>query len=183
MNISFPPLNKMDIEDHPIVICAKVGRHDIHRMGNHLAFRTNPPASILGKVPIPSYGIDELYSSKIAFTIQRNSRKAENTCAGSSSIYRPWHDKISNKSKGCHNQNEKSQVAIHPEYPEQSIMIGGDLTDKGKKAICELGVKEGTPPVRQKKQEQDPERSNIRRGPKACRSWNNERINLPQLDI
>ncbi|GJW38212.1 hypothetical protein Tco_0064057 [Tanacetum coccineum] len=32
MNISFPPLNKMDIEDHPIVICAKVGRHDIHRM-------------------------------------------------------------------------------------------------------------------------------------------------------
>ncbi|GJU31263.1 hypothetical protein Tco_1174852 [Tanacetum coccineum] len=90
----------------------------VQSWGRNVRPRTNPLASILGKVPIPSYGVDELSSSKIAFTIQRNSKKAENTCAGSSSIYRPWHDKISNKSKGCHNQNEKSQVAIHPEYLE-----------------------------------------------------------------
>ncbi|GJT87024.1 hypothetical protein Tco_1068741 [Tanacetum coccineum] len=52
----------MDIEDHPIVICAEIGRHDIHQMRKHLAFRTNPPKSILGKTSIPSYGMDELFS-------------------------------------------------------------------------------------------------------------------------
>ncbi|GKA83945.1 hypothetical protein Tco_0805540 [Tanacetum coccineum] len=29
---SFSPLNNMDIEDHPIVICAEIGGHDIHRI-------------------------------------------------------------------------------------------------------------------------------------------------------
>ncbi|GJV38108.1 reverse transcriptase domain-containing protein [Tanacetum coccineum] len=58
MNISFPPLNNMDIEDHPIVICAKIGGHDIHRM-------INPPTSIPGKVPIPSYSMDKLFGGRI----------------------------------------------------------------------------------------------------------------------
>ncbi|GJY70287.1 hypothetical protein Tco_0473990 [Tanacetum coccineum] len=29
---SFSPLNNMDIEDHPIVICAEIGGHNIHRI-------------------------------------------------------------------------------------------------------------------------------------------------------
>ncbi|GJT78003.1 hypothetical protein Tco_1044728 [Tanacetum coccineum] len=81
---------------------------------------------------------------------------------------------------------ENLKVAINPEYPEQSIMIGENLSTKGKKAICEvleanmdvfawkptdmtgvpralaehkMGIKENTLPVRQKKQGQAPEKS------------------------
>ncbi|GJZ33893.1 hypothetical protein Tco_0579329 [Tanacetum coccineum] len=33
---------------------------------------------------------------------------------------------------------EKIKVAIHPEYPEQTIAIGSSLTEEGWKALCEL---------------------------------------------
>ncbi|GKC68950.1 reverse transcriptase domain-containing protein, partial [Tanacetum coccineum] len=79
---------------------------------------------------------------------------------------------------------ERIKVAIHPEYLKQSVMLGGDLTNERKRAICEvlkanldlfnqkladmtgvprtlvehkLVVKEGTLPVRQKKRGQAPE--------------------------
>ncbi|GJX09466.1 reverse transcriptase domain-containing protein [Tanacetum coccineum] len=79
---------------------------------------------------------------------------------------------------------EKIKVAIHPEYPEQTIAIGSTLTEKGRKELCallkqtldifawkptdmtavprhmvehRLNVREGCPPVRQKKRGQPPE--------------------------
>ncbi|GJZ54197.1 hypothetical protein Tco_0609082 [Tanacetum coccineum] len=33
---------------------------------------------------------------------------------------------------------EKIQVAIHPEYPEQTIAIGSTLTEEGRKELCDL---------------------------------------------
>ncbi|GJS73102.1 reverse transcriptase domain-containing protein [Tanacetum coccineum] len=81
---------------------------------------------------------------------------------------------------------EKIKVAIHPEYPEQTITIGSTLTEKGRKELCallkqnldifawkpadmtgvprhmaehRLNVREGCPPVRQKKRGQAPERN------------------------
>ncbi|GKF98261.1 hypothetical protein Tco_0297044, partial [Tanacetum coccineum] len=33
---------------------------------------------------------------------------------------------------------EKIKVAIHPEYPEQTIAIGTTLTEKGRKELCAL---------------------------------------------
>ncbi|GJX71680.1 hypothetical protein Tco_0308851, partial [Tanacetum coccineum] len=33
---------------------------------------------------------------------------------------------------------EKIQVAIHPEYPEQTIAIGSTLTEEGRKKLCGL---------------------------------------------
>ncbi|GJW65999.1 hypothetical protein Tco_0117883, partial [Tanacetum coccineum] len=33
---------------------------------------------------------------------------------------------------------EKIQVAIHPEYPEQTIAIGSTLTEEGRKELCRL---------------------------------------------
>jgi hypothetical protein len=32
----------------------------------------------------------------------------------------------------------KMKVAIHPDYPEQEVAIGGSLSDKGKAAVCAL---------------------------------------------
>nr|GEV65690.1 reverse transcriptase domain-containing protein [Tanacetum cinerariifolium] len=81
---------------------------------------------------------------------------------------------------------ERIKVAIHPEYPEQTIAIGSTLTEEGLKALCELlrcnlyvfawkpkdmtgvprhlaehrlNVRKGCLPVRQKKRSQAPERN------------------------
>ncbi|GKF03149.1 hypothetical protein Tco_0030072, partial [Tanacetum coccineum] len=56
---------------------------------------------------------------------------------------------------------EKIQVAIHPEYPEQTIAIGSTLTEEGRKELCEhmLNIREGCLPVRQKKRGHAPERN------------------------
>ncbi|GJZ61267.1 hypothetical protein Tco_0617404, partial [Tanacetum coccineum] len=79
---------------------------------------------------------------------------------------------------------EKIQVAIHPEYPEQTVAIGSTLTEEGRKKLCGLlrrnldifawkpadmtgvpwhiaehmlNIREGCLPVRQKKRGQAPE--------------------------
>ncbi|GJW03808.1 hypothetical protein Tco_1562664 [Tanacetum coccineum] len=81
---------------------------------------------------------------------------------------------------------EKIKVVIHPEYSEQTITIGSTLTEKGRKELCallkqnmdifawkpadmtgvlwhmvehRLNIREGCPPVRQKKRGQAPERN------------------------
>ncbi|GKC39004.1 hypothetical protein Tco_1051388, partial [Tanacetum coccineum] len=81
---------------------------------------------------------------------------------------------------------EKIKVAIHPEYPEQTIAIGSTLTEKGHKELCtllgqnlnvfawkpadmtgvprhtaehHLNFQEGCLPIRQKKRGQAPERN------------------------
>ncbi|GKB45014.1 reverse transcriptase domain-containing protein [Tanacetum coccineum] len=81
---------------------------------------------------------------------------------------------------------EKIRVAIHPEYPEQTIAIGSTLTEKRCKELCtllgqnldvfawkpvdmtgipqniaehRLNIQEGCPPVRKKKRGQAPERN------------------------
>ncbi|GKF46816.1 hypothetical protein Tco_0136618, partial [Tanacetum coccineum] len=81
---------------------------------------------------------------------------------------------------------EKIQVAIHPEYSEQTVAIGSTLTEEGRKELCgllrrnldifawkpadmtgvsryiaehRLNIREGCLPVRQKKRGQAPERN------------------------
>ncbi|GJR91645.1 hypothetical protein Tco_0215656 [Tanacetum coccineum] len=81
---------------------------------------------------------------------------------------------------------EKIQVAIHPEYPKQTVAIGSTLTKEGRKELCgllrhnldifawkpaymtevprhiaehRLNIREGCLPVRQKKMGQAPERN------------------------
>ncbi|GJZ44220.1 reverse transcriptase domain-containing protein [Tanacetum coccineum] len=56
---------------------------------------------------------------------------------------------------------EKIKVAIHPEYPEQTIAIGSTLIEKGRNKLSEhrLNVREGCLPIRQKKRGQTPERN------------------------
>nr|GEX93630.1 reverse transcriptase domain-containing protein [Tanacetum cinerariifolium] len=52
---------------------------------------------------------------------------------------------------------EKIQVAIHPEYPKQTIAIGSTLTEEGRKELW--GLLRRCLPVRQKKRGQAPERN------------------------
>ncbi|GKF47210.1 hypothetical protein Tco_0137012 [Tanacetum coccineum] len=99
---------------------------------------------------------------------------------------------------------EKIRIAIHPKYPEQTIDIGSTLTEKGRKELCallkqnldifawkpaditgvprnisehRLNIREGCPPVRQKK------RGHPRRSGKTSGCRNHERSSLPQLAI
>ncbi|GJZ25066.1 reverse transcriptase domain-containing protein [Tanacetum coccineum] len=92
---------------------------------------------------------------------------------------------------------ERIKVAINPEYPDQTIMIGSTLTKEGRNKLCDLlrrnldifawkpadmtgvprhiaehrlNVREGCPPIRQK-----------RKGRATRRCRNNERSPLPQL--
>ncbi|GJR91514.1 hypothetical protein Tco_0215525 [Tanacetum coccineum] len=78
------------------------------------------------------------------------------------------------------------KVAIHPDYPEQEVSIGGSLSDTGRAAVCallqrnldifawepkhmtgvprsitehKLKIRQGYSPVRQKKRGQAPERA------------------------
>nr|GEZ91790.1 reverse transcriptase domain-containing protein [Tanacetum cinerariifolium] len=45
-------------------------------------------------------------------------------------------------------------VPLHPNFPDQEVVVGGSLSDEGH---TELNVREGCPPVRQKKRGQAPE--------------------------
>ncbi|GJT74568.1 reverse transcriptase domain-containing protein [Tanacetum coccineum] len=81
---------------------------------------------------------------------------------------------------------EKINIAIHPEYPEQIVALGSTLTEKGRKELCSLlkqnldvfawkpadmtgvsrsiaehrlNIREECSPVRQKKRRQTPERN------------------------
>ncbi|GJT41050.1 reverse transcriptase domain-containing protein [Tanacetum coccineum] len=110
-------------------------------------------------------------------------------------------------------QAENIKVAIHLEYLEESIILGGGLIDKGKKAMCEvlkanldvvawkptdmirvprtldehkLGVKEGTPKVRQKKRGQALEKSKsdfawTEEAKKALKEMKKQMVKLPTL--
>nr|GEW09282.1 reverse transcriptase domain-containing protein [Tanacetum cinerariifolium] len=46
-------------------------------------------------------------------------------------------------------------VALHPDFPDQEVVIGGSLSDKGRTELCS----EGYTPVQQKKRGQAPERA------------------------
>ncbi|GJR16825.1 hypothetical protein Tco_0965352 [Tanacetum coccineum] len=103
---------------------------------------------------------------------------------------------------------KRIKVAIHPEYPEQTIAIGSTLTEEGRKALCDLlrhnldifawkpanmtgvlrhiaehrlNVQEECSPVRQKKRGQA--QRNTRGGRKIGRRRHNERSPLSQLVV
>ncbi|GJY08731.1 hypothetical protein Tco_0375785 [Tanacetum coccineum] len=103
---------------------------------------------------------------------------------------------------------EGIKVAIHPEYPEQTVMIGGSLSKKGKMELCDLlknnldilswkptnmtgvprsiaehrlNIHEGCPPIRKKKKRTGTgsEQSHTRGSYQDRRSSNHEGSALP----
>ncbi|GKE53514.1 hypothetical protein Tco_1488670 [Tanacetum coccineum] len=133
--ISFLPLGEEDGTEGPMVIEAEVGGHLVHCMAS-IAARKNRRRGTL------NFRMDELHGCKIAFSVQRNNRKARTVTLRSSRIIplecamisgprtqQPVVDQVT---------EEKIQVAIHPEYPEQTIAIGSTLTEEGREKLCGL---------------------------------------------
>nr|GFA17206.1 reverse transcriptase domain-containing protein [Tanacetum cinerariifolium] len=97
-----------------------------------------------------------------------------------------------------HTAKERIKVEIHPEYPEQTIVIGSTLTEEGWKALCDLlirnlnifawkptdmtgfprhiaehilNVREGCTPVRQKKRSQAPHQKETKQYKRRWKNW------------
>nr|GEV58125.1 reverse transcriptase domain-containing protein [Tanacetum cinerariifolium] len=63
------------------------------------------------------------------------------------------------RQKGGGDPSANFTVALHPDFPDQKVVIGGSLSDKGRTELSEhrLNIQEGYSPVRQKKRGQAPE--------------------------
>nr|GEV16127.1 reverse transcriptase domain-containing protein [Tanacetum cinerariifolium] len=168
--ITFPNLGEEDGTEGPMIIKAEIGGHCVHRMyvdGGSFA--------------------EILYEhcfSKFRSEIKNQMLPANTSLVGfSGEIIWPL-GQISLLVKIV--TEEKIQVAIHPEYPEQTIAIGFTLTEEGRKELYRLlrrhldvfawkpanmtgvprhvaehrlNVREGCLPIRQKKRGQAPERN------------------------
>ncbi|GJX40261.1 reverse transcriptase domain-containing protein [Tanacetum coccineum] len=89
-----------------------------------------------------NFRIDELHGCKIAFSVQRNNRKARCKENQSNPLHSPRNVEVprprTQQPVVDQVTEEKIQVAIHPEYPEQTKAIGSTLTKEGRKKLCGL---------------------------------------------
>nr|GEV68640.1 reverse transcriptase domain-containing protein [Tanacetum cinerariifolium] len=160
--IFFPTLGEEDGTKGPMIIKADMGGHCVHR----IYVDGGSSSEILkdrrrGTLNIRS---DEFHGGEITLSLQRDYRKA-----GEPKVSRPSINQV---------KEEKIQVAIHSEHPEETVAIGSTLTEEGRKELCgllrrhldvfawkpadmtgvprhiaehRLNVREGCLPVRQKK--------------------------------
>ncbi|GKE59678.1 hypothetical protein Tco_1498863 [Tanacetum coccineum] len=208
--IVFPPLIANEGAEGPLVIEAEIGGYTVHRMyvdggssmerGNNIADRTDKTVGDYRRCKTFYRSMDELYDSEVTITIQQYYRKTHGmikflvkggVVTIRSTIFLPMEcatitatpKNIEEKTKKC---PENFQVAIHPDFPDQEISIGGTLSAKGRTKLCallkmdldifawqpsdmtgvprsiaehKLNIRKGYLPVRQKKRGQDPERA------------------------
>ncbi|GJU05960.1 reverse transcriptase domain-containing protein [Tanacetum coccineum] len=195
--ISFPPLGEEDRTEGPMIIEAEMEEHCVHHIHtigrvqrrNNMATRANIatgedriigrprvrkiraiPSTAHGMLKFPvAGGIVTLRSSKII--------PLECTMVSGPGVPQPDINQVA---------EEKIQVAIHPEYPKQTVAIGSTLTEERRKELCgllrrnldifawkpaymtgvprhiakhRLNIRKGCLPVRQKKKGQAPERN------------------------
>ncbi|GKA31606.1 hypothetical protein Tco_0717911 [Tanacetum coccineum] len=177
--ISFPPLGEEDGTEGPMIIEAEMGGHFVHRMyvdrGSSLEI------------------LYEHCFNRFRQEVQSQMVPATTPLVGFSGeiIWPLGHISLFVKIGTQHpviNQvtEERIKVAIHPEYPKQTIAIGSTLTEEGRKELCgrlrrnldvfawkpadmtgvsrhiaehRLNIREGCIPFRQKKKGQAPERN------------------------
>nr|GEU57421.1 hypothetical protein [Tanacetum cinerariifolium] len=189
-------LMEEDGTEGPMIIEAEIRGHFVHRMYVDEGSSSEILADIAtckdrqrGTLNIR---MDELHGCKVTISTQRNHKKARSgTVTLRSSMIIPLectmvsgprvHQPVINQVT-----KEKIQVAIHPEYPEQTIPIGSTLTEEGRKELCgllkrnldifawkqadmtgvlhhlakhRLNIREGCLPVRQKNRGKTPEKN------------------------
>nr|GEU35421.1 reverse transcriptase domain-containing protein [Tanacetum cinerariifolium] len=195
--VSFPTLGEEDGTEGPMIIEAEMGGHCVH----HIYVDGGSSSKILEEIIWPLGQIsllvkigDEEHSTSawMNFMVVRSPSPYNGIIRrpGSSRII-PLECSMVLKPgvpRSVINQvtKEKIQVAIHPEYPEQTIAIGSTLTEEGRKELCgllrrhldvfawkptnmtgvsrhiaehRLNFREGCLPIRQKKRGQAPERN------------------------
>ncbi|GJT33955.1 hypothetical protein Tco_0924374 [Tanacetum coccineum] len=194
--ITFPPLTANKGTEGPLIIEAKIGGHAVHRMRRRAFYES----------------MDEFYDSKVTVIVQRYHWKAwdkrnptvQSTAHGilkfpvngrivtiRSTILTPTECGTiaatpKDSAKKAEKRYENIKVAIHPDFSDQEITIGGTVSTKARTELCtllkgnldifawqpsdmtgvprsitehRLNIREGYPPVRQKKRGQAPERA------------------------
>ncbi|GJR17055.1 reverse transcriptase domain-containing protein [Tanacetum coccineum] len=133
---------------------------------NHMANGTNIAASKNRRCGAFHLYMDEFCGSKITVSIQWDHMKARRILTLWSSRIIPLECTMVSGPEArpfdiIQAVEERIKVAIHPEYPEQTIAIGSTLTEEGRKALSKhrLNVREGCSPVRQNKRSRTPERN------------------------
>ncbi|GJS96823.1 hypothetical protein Tco_0803791 [Tanacetum coccineum] len=130
--ISFSALGDNSGQERPIVIEAEVEGHLIHRMSpspyNGIIGRPclrkiqAVPSTAHGMLKFPMKGgIVTIRSKTIILAECRMVTKAHDVCP-------PKEPAVTDGVK----------VAIHREYPDQTVMIGGSLSEKGRMELCNL---------------------------------------------
>ncbi|GJV81964.1 reverse transcriptase domain-containing protein [Tanacetum coccineum] len=151
--ISFPPLGEEDGTEGPMIIEAEMGGHFVHRVyidggassevlyehcfvklrkeirdqmvpaTTHLIGFSRETISPLGQIAllVKIDGTVTLQSSRVILM--------ECAMISGPSIQPPAVNQV---------LEEKINIAIHPEYPEQTVAIGSTLTEKGHKELCSL---------------------------------------------
>ncbi|GJW54296.1 hypothetical protein Tco_0098381 [Tanacetum coccineum] len=201
--MSFPPLSEEDGTESPMIIEVEMGGHFVHRVyidggassevlyehcfvklrkeirdqmvpaTTHLVGFSGETIWPLGQIALLVKIGDEAHSTSawMNFMVIRSPSQ---------------HNAIIAYPQQPSTAKRKINIAIHPEYPEQTIAIGSTLTEKGRKELCSLlkqnldifawkpadmtgvprniaehclNIREGYSPVRQKKRGQAPERN------------------------
>nr|GEU39407.1 reverse transcriptase domain-containing protein [Tanacetum cinerariifolium] len=195
--IAFPQLVASNGTEGPLVIEAEMGGHVIHRMYidggssmeilyEHCFNRLRPeikshmvPAttSLTGfSVPSTVHGILKFPVEGGIATI-RSTILIPTECTSVTTSVTPREERT---------RSANFTVALHPDFPDQEVVIGGSLSDKGRTKLCSVlkknldiflwqpsdmsgvprsvaehrhNIREGYTPVRQKKRGQAPERA------------------------
>ncbi|GJU44050.1 hypothetical protein Tco_1201316 [Tanacetum coccineum] len=122
LEIFFPPLGEDEGTEGPMIIEAEIGGHCVHRMKTKSQKLQAFPSTALGMLKIPvEGGVVTLKSSKLVPL----------ECAA---VFGPKEAPSATKLI----IEERIKVAINPEYPEQTVMIGSTLTEEGRNKLCGL---------------------------------------------
>ncbi|GJU98096.1 hypothetical protein Tco_1327367 [Tanacetum coccineum] len=131
--MSFPPLSEEDGTESPMIIEVEMGGHFVHSKEIKdqmvrallnlidLGGETIGPASQIASLLVKLGGTVTLKSSRVI--------PLECAMISGPSIQPPTAKQV---------LEEKIKIAIHPEYPEQTVAIGSTLTEKGRKELCAL---------------------------------------------
>ncbi|GKD65135.1 reverse transcriptase domain-containing protein [Tanacetum coccineum] len=126
--IFFPPLGEDEGTKGPMIIEAEIGGHCMHRHHPRtmelLRVRKLQavPSTVHGMLKIPvEGGVITLKSSRLVLLECAMVSGTERTLPANESTV-----------------EERIKVAINPEYPEQTIMIGSTLTEEGRNKLCSL---------------------------------------------
>ncbi|GKF39129.1 hypothetical protein Tco_0119190, partial [Tanacetum coccineum] len=131
-DILFPPLGKDEGTEGPMIIEAEVGGHCIHRMSpsSYNRIIRRPGVRQLQAVPSTAHGmlklkveggVINLKSSRMVPLEYAVVSRLEGNCSATKQAV-----------------EERVKVAINPEYPEQTVMIGSTLTKAGRSKLCDL---------------------------------------------
>ncbi|GJV60512.1 hypothetical protein Tco_1466612 [Tanacetum coccineum] len=202
--IFFPPLGEDEGTEGPMIIEAEIGGHCVHRQIQLLV----------------TIGDEEHFASALMnFSVVRSPSPYNEIIGrpGARKLLVPLECAMVSGPKRTLPANEPTveeriKVAINPEYPKQTIMIGSTLTEEGRNKLCSLlqqnldvftwkpaymigvprhiaehrlNVRKGCSSVRQKKRGASCRQKlgNTRRSRKVSRSMNHEGSTLPRLVV